>query len=58
MSDGAPIHEARPGLYDALLARFRLSPGERFIGRVLVWLARVPGGLGLLALWHARRSRD
>ena len=51
-------HEARPGLYEPLLARFRLSARERAIGRLLVWLARVPGAVRLLTLWHARRTRD
>ena len=53
-----PVHEPLPGLYDPLLARFRLSARERVIGRVLVWLVRVPGAVRLLTLWHARRSRD
>jgi hypothetical protein len=58
VSAEAPVHEARPGLYDPLLARFRLSARERLIGRVLVWLVRVPGAVRLLTLWHARRARS
>jgi hypothetical protein len=57
MSD-EPVHEARPGLYEPLLARFQLSARERIVGRVLVWLVRVPGAMRLLTFWHARRSRD
>jgi len=57
VSGPAPVHEPRPGLFEPLLERFRLSPGERAIGLVLVWLVRVPGAVRLLTLWHARRSR-
>jgi hypothetical protein len=57
MSSPIPVHEARPGLYEPLLARFRLSARERLIGRVLVRLVRVPGAVRLLTLWHARRTR-
>ena len=57
MSGPLPVHEPRPGLYDPLLARFRLSPGERAVGLVLVFLVRVPGAVRLLTLWHARRGR-
>jgi len=58
VSAEVPVHEPRPGLYDPLLARFRLSGRERLVGRLLVWLVRVPGAVRLLTLWHARRSRD
>ena len=57
MSGPAPVHEPLPGLYEPLLARFRLSSSERAVGRALVWLVRVPGATRLLTLWHARRSR-
>ncbi len=57
MSGPLPVHEPRPGLYDPLLERFRLSARERAVGLVLVWLVRVPGAVRLLTLWHARRSR-
>ncbi len=57
MSADVAVHEARPGLFDPLLARFRLSARERAIGRALVWLVRVPGAVRLLTLWHARRAR-
>jgi hypothetical protein len=57
VSAEAPVHEARPGLFEPLLVRFRLSPRERAIGRALVWLVRVPGAVRLLTLWHARRAR-
>lgn len=58
MSGPAPVHEPRPGLFDPLLARFQLSGRERLIGRILVWLVRLPGAVRLLTLWHERRSRD
>jgi hypothetical protein len=58
LSGPAPVHEPRPGLYDPLLARFRLSSRERLIGRILVWLVRVPGAVRLLTLWHARSTRS
>jgi hypothetical protein len=57
VSGPLPVHEPCPGLYDPLLARFRLSTRERAIGRILVWLVRVPGAVRLLTLWHARRTR-
>jgi hypothetical protein len=53
-----PAHQALPGLYEPLLARFRLTARERLIGRALVWLVRVPGAVRLLTLWHARRAHD
>lgn len=58
MSGPAPVHEPRPGLFDPLLARFQLSGRERLIGRILVWLVRLPGAVRLLTLWHERRSGD
>ena len=57
MSSGEPRHEARPELYAALLAPFALSPRDRWLGRVLVGLARVPGAVRLLLYWHGRRAR-
>jgi hypothetical protein len=57
MSSPVPVHEPRAGLYEPLLARFRLSARERATGRILVWLIRVPGAVRLLTLWHARRTR-
>ncbi|MBS0395933.1 MAG: hypothetical protein JSR54_15030 [Proteobacteria bacterium] len=57
MSGAPPRHEARPGLFDPLLAGFRLSARERLVGRALVWLVRVPGAVRLLKLWHGRRAR-
>jgi hypothetical protein len=56
MSD-APRHEPRPGLFDAELARFRPTPAERWVGRTLVALLRLPGAAALLLGWHARRGR-
>jgi hypothetical protein len=53
-----PRHEPRPGLFDPELARFALSPRERFVGRLLVRLARLPGAVRLLKWWHARGARD
>jgi len=49
-------HEPRPGLYDGLLARYALSPRDRWIARWLVRLVRVPGVVRLLALWHGARA--
>ena len=57
MSAERPVHEARPALYEPLLARFRLTRGERALGRLLVWLVRIPGAVRLLTLWHALRTR-
>ncbi len=52
-----PRHEPRPELYGPLLARFQPSAGERWVGRLLLALLRLPGTSGLLRAWHARRTR-
>ena len=57
MSDELARHEPRADLLAPLVAPFRLTAGERALGRLLVWLVRVPGAARLLMLWHARRSR-
>jgi hypothetical protein len=53
----APRHEPRPGLYDRGLAVFQPTPAERFVGRCLLGLLRLPGATALLLAWHARRGR-
>lgn len=57
MSGPPPLHEERPELYGPLLAPFALSRGDRWLARLLVGLAQVPGAVRLLRLWHARRTR-
>jgi hypothetical protein len=50
-------HEERPELYTSLLAPFALRRHERWLGRVLVSLAAIPGVVRLLAAWHGRRAQ-
>ena len=57
MNPAEPVHQPRPELYAPLLSRFQLTPGERRLATLLVWLVRLPGSGRLLALWHARRTR-
>jgi hypothetical protein len=57
MNGAPPRHEPRPELYGPLLARFQPSAAERWVGRRLLSLLRLPGTSGLLRAWHARRAR-
>lgn len=52
----AGVHRPLPGLYDAVLAPFALSPRDRCIARVLVRCVRLPGVVALLGRWHRARA--
>ena len=57
MSGELPRHEPLPALFDPLLAGFQPTAFQRWIGRLLIALVRIPGALGLLRAWHARQAR-
>ena len=57
MSGELPRHEPLPHLFDVLTAPFEPTPAQRRTGRFLLALLRVPGTLGLLKAFHARRGR-
>ena len=55
MSGELPRHEARPGLFEPLLARFALSAADRRTGRWLLRLLAIPGMARVIRAWHSRR---